>query len=434
MTERFDVVVVGAGPAGSAAALAVARSGRSVCLLERGPFPGSKNLYGGVVYGRVLDQIRPGWTEAAPLERWVTRRVTMVLTKTQSLAIDFRSSSWASHPYNGATALRPEFDSWLAGEAEKAGAALVCSTTVAGLITDERGRVTGVRTDRPNGEIAAGVVIACDGVNAFLAKEAGLAKQVDPAHYTLGVKEVLGFSPEEIERRFSLSSGEGADFEVLGGTGGVSGGAFLYTNRRSISVGLVLSVAGLRDAGQRPEELLAAFKEHPAIAPLVAGGELLEYGAHLIPEAGLEMMPELAGDGIVVAGDAAGLCLAAGIWLEGVNFAMASGYAAGEAAAAALSAGDTTRAGLAGYRKRLEESFVLADHKRLRRAPHFVLSERMQSRYPELLCNLVEEVFTVRNPTPKQGLLKVARKEARKAGVRTRDVVRDGWATFRTFG
>ncbi|MGO9196436.1 MAG: FAD-dependent oxidoreductase [Acidimicrobiales bacterium] len=434
MVERFDAVVVGAGPAGSMAALALARAGRSVCLLERGPFPGSKNLFGGVIYGRVLDDLIPGWIDEAPIERWVTRRVTMVLTETQSLAVDFRSGAWGSKPYNGATALRPEFDSWLAAQAESQGATLVCSTTATGLLRDGTGRTLGVRTDRPQGEIEAGVVIACDGVNAFLAKEAGLALPEDPSHYTLGVKEVLALDGGEIERRFGLLPGEGADFEVIGGTGGIAGGGFLYTNRETVSVGLVLSLDGLSRSKVRPEQLLAGFKAHPAVFPLVSGGDVVEYGAHLIPEAGLAMMPQLAGNGILVAGDAAGLCLAAGLWLEGVNFAMASGAAAGEAAAEALERGDTSAAGLAGYRRRLEASFVLADHRRLRRAPHLVLSDRLQNHYPDLVCNLVEEMFTVRNPSPKQGLGTLARREARKSGVRFRDLVRDGWSAWRTFG
>jgi electron transfer flavoprotein-quinone oxidoreductase len=271
-------------------------------------------------------------------------------------------------------------------------------------------------------------------VNAFLAKQAGLTPTEDPSHYTLGVKEVLALAPDEIERRFGLEPGEGADFEVIGGTGGIAGGGFLYTNRETVSVGLVLSIEGLSRSDTRPEQLLAEFKSHPAIRPLVAGGDVVEYGAHLIPEAGLAMMPRLAGDGILVAGDAAGMCLAAGIWLEGVNFAMASGAAAGEAAAEALESGDTSAGGLGGYRKRLEANFVLADHRRLKRAPHLVLSDRMQHQYPQLVCNLVEEIFTVRNPSPKQGIVAQARQERRKAGVRLRDLARDGWSTWRTFG
>lgn len=433
MAERFDVVVVGAGPAGSAAALVLARAGHSVCLLERGAFPGAKNLYGGVVYAKVLDSLCPAWREEAPLERWVTRRVTMVLSDRRSLALDFRSQAWGEHPYNGATALRPHFDSWLAGEAVAAGASLVTATTATGLIR-EGDRVAGVRTDRPDGDIAARLVIACDGVNALLAKEAGLAPPTEPSHYTLGVKEVLALPPQEIEQRFGLGPGEGADYEVLGAAGDVTGGGFLYTNSDSLAVGLVLSVAGLAASSRRPEDLLAEFKSHPSIEPLVRGGQLVEYGAHLIPEAGLAMQPELSGEGILVAGDAAGLCLAAGLWLEGVNFAIASGAAAGEAAGEALARGDTSRSALAGYRRRLEASFVLADHKRLRRAPELLMSERVQHRYPELLCGLMEELFTVSNPAPKPGLLRLVRRHAKGSGVRLGQLAGDAWKLWRTFG
>ena len=134
----FDVIVVGAGPAGSAAALALARAGRSVALIERGPFPGSKNMYGGVVYGRILDGIVSNWWEHVPIQRWVTRRATMMMTPTQALTVDFRTESWGSPPYNGATAYRPDFDNWFAEQAVDAGAELICSTTVTGLFA--RGR------------------------------------------------------------------------------------------------------------------------------------------------------------------------------------------------------------------------------------------------------------------------------------------------------
>ena len=135
---------------------------------------------------------------------------------------------------------------------------------------------------------------------------------------------------------------DGVDIEIVGGTGGVNGGAFLYTNLDTLAVGVVLKLPALAAQQRRPEEIIAGIKAHPAIAPLVEGAEVKEYSAHLIPEAGLAMMPKMTGDGMLVAGDAAALCLAAGIWLEGVNFAMASGIAAGEAAIEALDAGDTS--------------------------------------------------------------------------------------------
>ncbi len=442
--DPFDVIVVGAGPAGSAAALAVARAGLRVALLERGPFPGSKNMYGGVIYGRVLDQVIPNWWDEIPIQRWITRRGTMILTPTQSLCLDFRSQTWAGPPYNGATALRPDFDAWLAAKAEAAGSVLVTSTVATDVVRDPSGRVVGVVTDRPDpatgastSALRARVVIACDGVNSFIAKAAGLypGASEQAEHTTLGVKEVLRLPRESIEQRFNLTGREGADFEVVGCTMDVPGGGFLYTNLDTISVGVVLHLPGLAASKHRPEEILAGFKAHPSIAPFVAGGEIVEYSAHLIPEGGYDQIPTLAGDGLLVAGDAAGLCLAAGVWLEGVNFAIGSGLAAGATAVEAIRSGDTTAArGLAGYRARLEANFVLADHKKLRRVPEFLLSGRAQFQYPQLTCDVVEDLFTVRNPAPKQGIARLAWKSARRSRVRLRDLARDGWTAIRSYG
>ena len=433
MTTEFDVVVVGAGPAGATAALVAARAGLNVCLLERGPFPGSKNMYGGVVYPRVLDELIPEWWEEAPIERWVTRRSTMMLTGDQSVSLDYRNPAWGEPPYNGATALRPEFDRWLAEKATDAGATLITSTVATGLIRDGK-RVAGVVTDREDGEIRAALTVACDGVNSFLAREAGLYPGFSAEHLTLGVKEVLQLPRETIEDRFGLRDDHGADIEVVGGTQGLPGGGFIYTNRDSVAVGVVVSLEEHGKAGHRPEDLIAGFKAHPSVAPLVEGGTLLEYSAHLIPEGGYKHMPELSTDGMLVAGDAAGMCLAAGLWLEGVNFAMGAGVAAGETAVKAVRAGDTSDAGLAGYREHLEDSFVLADHRRFRGAPELVLSERVQQRYPAFVAGMLEEMFTVTNPRPKRGAISIARRQLKKNGIRWRDLARDGWKIFRTFG
>lgn len=433
-TTDVDVIVVGGGPAGSCAAITAARAGLDVVLIERGPFPGSKNMYGGVVYPRILDDLIPQWWEEAPIQRWVTRRSTMLLTPTQALTVDFRSDAWGAPPYNGATAYRPDWDHWLAGHAEAAGAQLITSTVVTGLLRSPSGAVTGVRTDRPDGDLTAKVVIACDGVNSFLAKEAGLYEHTDAKHFTLGVKETLALPKEVIDQRFGVRDRHGVDIEILGGTGGVNGGGFLYTNLDTLAVGVVLKLSKLGAQKTRPEDIIAGLKRHPAIAPLVQDGELKEYSAHVIPEAGLAMMPKMTMDGMLVAGDAAALCLAAGIWLEGVNFAMASGMYAGEAAAEAVRAADLTASGLAGYQRRLSDTFVLKDHRRLKRAPELVLSDRVQHLYPQMIAGVAERMFRVDNPHPKPGLRRILAQERKKAGVRRRDLARDGWTGFRSFG
>jgi len=434
MAEHFDVVVVGAGPAGAAAALVAAQGGLSVCLLERGPFPGSKNMYGGVTYARILDDLIPNWWEEAPIQRWITRRSTMIATPTQAVTVDVRSEAWSEPPFNGATTYRSEFDAWLAGKAAAAGATLVTSTTAIGLLKDGRGAINGVRTDRPDGDITAKVVVACDGVNSFLAKEAGLYANFSSEHFTLGAKEVLTLSKEEIDRRFGLVDRQGIDIEMIGVTQGIPGGGFLYTNLDTVAVGVVVNVDALGKAKLRPEELIAGVKSHPAIAPYLRGAELHEYSAHLIPEGGYDAMPQLTADGMLVAGDAGGFCLAAGLFLEGVNFAIGSGRAAAETAISAIAKGDTTKSGLADYRRKINDTFVMADHKKMRRAPELVLSDRMQTQYADLICDVAQGLFTVANPTPKPGLRSIFRQERKRHGVRLRSVVRDGITSLRTFG
>jgi electron transfer flavoprotein-quinone oxidoreductase len=433
-TPAFDAVVVGAGPAGSAAALALARAGRSVVLVERGPFPGSKNVYGGVVYGRILDEVVPEWWTEVPVERWVVRRSTMMMTETQSVSVDYRSSAWGEAPYNGMTTVRSRFDSWLADKAVAAGAILVASTVATHLLRDAGGRIVGVQTDRDEGQLCAKVVVACDGVNSFLAKEARLMPGAEASHHTLGVKEVLGLPREVIDERFGVRGDEGVDIEMLGCTRGIPGGGFLYTNADTVSLGVVLSLTHLAEAKVRPEELIADLKAHPSIAPYLRDATLREYSAHLIPEGGYDTMPVMVTDGMLVAGDAAGMTLAAGIWLEGVNFAIGSGLAAGRAIDRAIAAGDWSARGLASYRSDLEGQFVLADHKRLRKAPGLVLSDRIQQRYPGLVCDLVEGMFTVTNPVPKRGGLRVTRSAAAKHGVKLRELAADTLRAMRIFG
>ena len=233
-----DVIVVGAGPAGSAAALTLARSGRQVLLLERGPFPGAKNMYGGVVYPRILDKLLPAWWEEAPIQRWIVRRATMLLTDDQALTVDYRTAAWGRPPYNGATAYRPDFDAWLAGKAEDEGATLLTFDDGHRPAPGRRRPVVGVRTDRPGGDIERS---ARDRLRrrelASWPRRPGSTGRSTPRNYTLGVKETLALPKDVIDERFAVRGREGVDIEILGCTQGIPGGGFVYTNLDTVAVG-----------------------------------------------------------------------------------------------------------------------------------------------------------------------------------------------------
>jgi len=153
----------------------------------------------------------------------------------------------------------------------------------------------------------------------------------------------------------------------------------------------------------------------------------------MVPEAGLAGLSRLYGDGLLVAGDAAGLCFVTGLYLEGINFAIASGAAAGAVAVDAVAVGAADARVLRAYERRLRASFVLRDFHRFRRAPALVMSERMQNDYPGLMTSLATRALASHGrPRPK--LARLAWQEARRAGVAPWQLVHDLWAGARAFG
>lgn len=434
-SSQFDVIVVGAGPAGSAAALVAARAGLNVLLLERGEFPGSKNCSGAAMYGSaVLNELLPNFWEVAPVERYITRRVLSFMSADSSLSVDYKSTRFGEPPYNAFTVLRPKFDRWLASEAERAGATLICETVVDKLLRDENGRIKGVEVRREDGEIYAPVVIAADGVNSFLAKQIGLQHQFKAEEVSVGVKEVLQLDRELLEERFGLTGDDGMVNEFVGSiTGEVHGGGFLYTNKDSLSIGIIAQISSLAEHKNRAYDLLDLFKQHPSVAPLVRGATRREYSAHMIPEAGYDFLPKLYTDGLMVAGDAAGLCFAAGLYLEGINYALASGAAAGRTAVAAHKAKNFSASQLAEYQTALEQSFVLKDFKKFRHAPSFVNSELLQNFYPQLLCDSARELFTSQGQ-PKRKIFQVAWEQIRREKISLRQLAKDLWEGGRSLG
>jgi len=414
MKTTFDAIVVGAGPAGSSAALTMARAGLDVALLERGAFPGEKNMFGGVLHRlTALEDVFPDFWEQAPWERHIVKKNLTFMTQGSSFSVSFDNEAADSPPYNGYTIYRPKFDNWLAQEAVKAGATLMTRSTVDDVILD-KGKVVGVTLLRDGSELRAPVVIAADGVLSFTAKKAGLRQaRFKPDNQGVCVKALIDMPKQVIDDRFGLVREQGASNEIVGNTAGVRGGTFLYTNYDSLSLGMVLELGSMIGKATTPYDLLNNFMEQPQIAKLLRGGKLLEYSAHLVPKGGYEAMPELVGDGIMVAGDAAGLCIITGLNLEGINLATQSGVLAGQATIEAHRQRDFSKSGLRAYRTLLEESYVLKDLKMYRRTPHMLHNDRIYTQYPELVCGLMDEIYRI-DGQPKETMTKLLLRKAKE--------------------
>jgi electron transfer flavoprotein-quinone oxidoreductase len=397
----YDVVVVGAGLAGCTAALAAARRGRSVAIVDRGRRAGCKNVIGGILYAPVLDRLLPRFSETAPVERHVVSKTLGFLTQGDGLSLELRSQAFASPPrYNQSyTVRRTAFDPWLLEQARGAGAEVVLSTTVEALLHeggDPARPVVGVRCGREGGDIRAHVVILAEGANALLAESAGLRPPAAPREALLGVKELLRLDRGVLEDRFALEGDEGRAFEFFGDPAQDGfGSGFLYTNKETLSVGLAVSLTHLARLSLRPHELLDRFKAHPSIRRLIRGAEPVEYCAHLLPTASARGMPELSRDGLLLAGDAARLANMSH-YKELTNLATASGLAAGEAAADAVRSGDASRRGLAGYQARLAAGFALKDVRKYARLADLLESRPdLIGRYPRRLVESFVAHFTV---------------------------------------
>jgi electron transfer flavoprotein-quinone oxidoreductase len=400
-SEKFDCIVVGAGPAGISAALTLAKAGVEAAVLERGEYPGSKNVMGGILFTTMLNKLLPGFEKEAPVERHVTQRRFSLLSREGELALSFKTASFNQPPYNNTwTVLRAKFDRWYAEQAEAAGAMIIPGMMVSQVLI-EGGKVVGVKTEPGGDELRCDVVISAEGANSFIAEQMGLRPVHDPKHMAAAVKEVIALPRSVIEDRFLLNGDEGSAWEIFGqAVEGTFGSGFVYTNKESISIGIGATVHDMKRHKLNPNEVLEQFKRHPVIWPLIRGGETLEYSAHMIPEGGFLHLPRLVADGLLLTGDAAGL-VNAGIYHEGSNLAMASGVLAAETVIEAKKRGDYSAATLSLYRQKLENSFVLKDLKKFQKVSAFFNENPHVLRdYPNIFVDLLSDYFTV-SETPK---------------------------------
>lgn len=400
MSEKFDVIVVGAGPAGTSCAYSCAKSGLKVLLIERGEYPGSKNVMGGILYRKQMEELIPEFWNEAPLERPIVEQRFWMMDKESAVQFGYKGLEWGVEPYNNFTVLRAHFDQWFAKKAVEAGALLINETVVTECIV-ENGKVVGVKTDRPDGDVFADVVVLADGVNSLLSKQLGFHREFRPDEVALTVMEVINLPKEKINDRFNLEGNHGTTIEIFGdSTKGNLGTAFLYTNKESLNIGVGTTLSSMIKAKIKPYELLDYLKKHPMVRPYIEGGESAEYLAHLIPEGGYHSVPRVAGNGVLVVGDAAQLVNA--IHREGSNMAMSSGKMAAEAIVEAKNEGNFSESSLNRYKDALYGSFIMKDLEKYKDAAHtFEKYPQYFKEYVPMMNQAMSKFFTV-DGTPKR--------------------------------
>lgn len=425
MADDFDAIVVGAGMAGSPAAIRLAQGGARVLLLERAPDAGSKNLSGGVLWGRDLDRILPEWATEMPVERHVVRKRFGFLTEEGAVSVDFDDARWKRAPFAAHTVLRARTDAWLAKKAEEAGATVVTGVPVDGLLW-EGTRVRGVIQ---GGEpMTAAITIVADGANSRVT----LGTPIRPASRLtweateLGIKETYRLSSAQIEDRFGLAPGEGHAEEWVAGhlPSGVMGGGFLYTNADTLSVGLIVNIASLYEPKVPSHELIEQFRMHPAIATRLRGAELVEYGAKLISSGWASRPAAFSGDGWMVAGDAAGFVFSNGIVIQGMNYAIRSGLEAAETALVSKATGDPSATRLAEYDRRLEATGILHDFRDFEKMDRVKWNPRFYGAHPKLAIELFHAMLS-ESGGPKRHLREVFRAARAASGDSRADLARD---------
>ena len=424
----FDVIVIGGGVAGAVCAYTLANKGREVLLIERAAEPGSKNLSGGVFYCRVMEQVFPDFVNVAPVERRITRNCVSLINESSFVNIDYWDKR-LSEPANAVTVLRAKLDAWLLEQCEEAGVTVMPGVKVDSLLVEGQ-QIVGVTAGED--ELRAHVVVAADGVNSFIAQQAGIRAKEPKKHLAVGVKSVIGLPRKILEDRFNVRGNEGVAYAMVGDcTQGVAGGGFLYTNEESISIGVVMRLDDLEKSGLASSDVHDHMLNHPAIAPLLEDGTLLEYGCHLTIEDGPAMVAhDLTRPGLMIIGDAAGFTLNTGLTIRGMDLAAGSALAAAEAIEKAFQTMDFGQQSMDQYRALLDSSFVGKDMATYAKAPAFLERPGMYKDYGKLAAEVFYGVFN-HDLTPRRHIRKVGLDALKASGLKLTQIMGDVLAGIR---
>ncbi|MBI5710847.1 MAG: electron transfer flavoprotein-ubiquinone oxidoreductase [Candidatus Eisenbacteria bacterium] len=386
---EFDVQFVGAGPAGLAGAIHLAnlieRHGAAggagnplgeitIAVLEKAKHVGAHGISGAVMDPRGIAELMPDWRErGCPIASEVTGDDVYFLTERGRFRLPFAPPMLANH--GNVILSLGDLVAWMAGIAEEKGVLVVTETPAASPLVED-GRLAGVRTgdkgvDRsgaqkptyqPGADCRAKATVLCEGPRGTLAKvleqQLGLTEGRNPQVYAAGVKEIWELPPGR--------AGKGRVIHTMGFPlpGETFGGGFLYGMDDSHwAVGFVTGL-DYRDPVTDPHGNLQRFKTHPLVRALLEGGKPVAYGAKAIPEGGYWAMPRLAADGLLLCGDSGGFMN--GARLKGIHLAIKSGMLAADTLFECLVAGDFSQERLAGYERRVHDSWAVAELKQVR--------------------------------------------------------------------
>jgi electron transfer flavoprotein-quinone oxidoreductase len=399
--HKCEVAIVGAGPAGVACGYVLAAAGVDVVILERGEYPGAKNMFGGIFFADQMNKLVPEFYTEAPVERFVAKKHFALLINNSEVSLNIDSGEYKKPPYNHSYIVRRSiFDKWFAGKAEEQGAKIICGTAITDFVW-EGNRIVGVTAgtaDDPDNVLMTDVVVCGEGANSMLSEKAGLRNRLSMRARVVAVKEVIELSKDVIDERFGLTAREGAAYEYFAdATPGMLGDGFIYTNMDSVNVGIGVVISELygRKNPPSPNQLLDRFKNHPCIWPLIKGGKTLEYSAHMIPMDGYKNLPRFYTDGLMLVGDAAGF-VNNSICHEGVNMAMASGIMAAETILENRAERRYDAKTLQQYERRLKNSFVLQNMKSSRDFIDILRTNKeLLNDYPHLIKDAITSYFKV---------------------------------------
>lgn len=428
MGERFDICVVGAGIAGLTAAFLLVKNGFKVAVFERGEYPGSKNVSGGILQTLDFSKIFDNFYNEAPLERYVSRRGIFLMSDQSAVNTNFISAANDMPPHNHSFSVnRSNFDQWLAQKVEKAGGVIITRTLVDEIIR-ENGKFSGISTTRIDGQVSCDAVLLAEGANSRLAIKSGMQKAHKPENFVNVSKLVLSLSRDIIEERFALEGNQGASLTFLGYPNSLTSSAFIHTNKESLSIGIGAFLDDLVKKKIRISTLMDGFLKHPIIRPLISGGEPIEYSAHMIPEGGVS--PNLVANGLLILGDAAGLINPNPVFFEGMNLAATSSILAAQVLVEAREKGDYSIHSLKKYSTLLEESYVMADVRRYSELPRLIRNNpRLISVYPQLFNTVMQNLFEVDGKSKKEKrkqIMEIIRRKRSLLGL-----LRDAYTIYR---